>query len=355
MTIDAEPPQPPALRRSSRRRFLQGLAVLAVGGRTLLRSGDARAALGAARELARTDPGWPEMDHRTLGRTGWKASRLVFGCGAALSSRPRDELLDAAFEAGINVFDVGYRGYYDDAEANLAPFLKRHRDDVFLISKAIPDREIEPEQSLPAAARTRAAASWTRLLDGSLRELGVERVDAYYLMASNNTELVGSDEIREAFERARQAGKLKHLGLSTHQNAERVLAAAVRSGIYDLATIAITPAGWYDWADRGILAESKPMAEIQPLLAEARTAGMGLIGMKAGRYLAGRKFLGWGKPDAFDEYYSEDFLRSGLSPYQRSYAYVLAHGLDAVNADMQSLAHLRENVAAAAGSARLFA
>ena len=339
---------------TSRRRFLTGLAALAIGGRTLLRSGDARAALDAVR-LASSDIAWPAMAHRRLGRTGWNASRLVFGCGAALSRQPRDELLEMAFEAGINVFDVGFRSYYRDAEKNLAPFLKKHRDEIFLISKAIPSRDIEPGQKLSAEERNRAAAAWLQQLDDSLRELQVDRIDAYYLMASNNTDLVGSAEIRRTYERAKQAGKVKHLGLSTHQNAERVLDTAASSGAFSLAMIAITPAGWYDWADKGILADSKPMKGLQPVLERARKAGMGLIGMKAGRYLAGRKFLGWGKPDAFDEHYDDAFLKSGLSPYQRSYAFVLAHGLDAVNADMQSLAHLQENVAAAVSSPRYFA
>jgi aryl-alcohol dehydrogenase-like predicted oxidoreductase len=339
----------------NRRRFLGSMAMLAVGGRTLLRSGDARAALDAVREVARADIRWPTMSYRKLGRTGWKASRLVFGCGAALSRRSREDLLEAAFDAGINVFDVGFRGYYRDAEQNLAPFLQRRRDDVFLISKAMPARDVEPGQALSAAKRREAASNWSRQMDDSLRELRVERLNAYYLMASNNVDLVGSDEVRSAFETARQAGKVEHLGLSTHQNAQQVLDAAVRSGAFSLAMIAITPAGWYDWADKTILADSQPMKDLQPVLERARAAGIGLIGMKAGRYLAGRKFIGWGKADAFDEYYSADLLRSGLSPYQRSYAFVLEHGLDAVNADMQSLAHLQENVAAAAGSAGYFA
>ncbi len=339
---------------TNRRRFLQLLAMLSVGGKTLLRSGDARAAVDAARDVARADIAWPEMTHRTLGRTGWNASRLVFGCGAALSGRPRPELLDAAIDAGINVFDVGFRGYYDDAEANLAPFLKRHRENIFLISKAIAAR-VDADQALSAQERKGAAEAWAQRLDESLRELRVDHVDAYYLMASNNVDLVGSEEVQRAFETAKKAGKVKHLGLSTHENAERVLDTAVKTGAYDLAMIAITPAGWYDWANKGILKDSRPMTDLQPVLARARAAGLGLIGMKAGRYLAGRKFLGWGKPDAFDEHYSPDFLASGLSPYQRSYAFVLAHGLDAVNADMQSLAHLQENVAAAVGSQRYFA
>ena len=179
-------------------------------------------------------------------------------------------------------------------------------------------------------------------------------MDAYYLMASNNTEFVGSDEIRSAFEDAKRAGKVKHLGLSTHQNAERVLTAATDSGAYSLAMIAITPGGWYDWKEKAVLAGSKPMTALQPIFARARAAGIGLIGMKAGRYLAGRRFLGRSKPDAFDEHYRADFLESGLSPFQRSYAFVLAHGLDAVNADMQSLGHLQENAVAATSSSRYF-
>jgi len=344
--------------RTDRRTFLQGLAVLGVGGRTLFRSGDARAAVYAAQTAAGRDITWPDLGRRKLGRTGFEGSRLIFGCGAALSRGRNDDLLEAALDAGINVFDNGSRRYYRDAEVNLAPFLERHRqqrDEIFLISKAMTYLDVEPEDSITIAQSKLAAATWTSLLGESLRELAVDHVDAYYVMASNNPSIVKSEEIRLAFEKARDAGKVKHLGLSTHQNARRVLEAAMETGWYDLAQIAITPAGWYDWADKNILAGSDPMTGIEPFLDRVRESGIGLIGMKAGRYLAGRKFLGWGKPGAFDEYYDETLMKSGLSSFQRSYAYVLAHGLDAVNADMQSFAHLEENVTAAATSSTYFA
>ncbi len=342
-------------RQSNRRRFLQGLAMLGVGGQTLLRSRNVRAAVDAARELAAADVSdWPEMPRRTLGRTGFAASRLVFGCGAALSRGPRDELLEASFAAGVNVYDVGFRGYYKDAEKNLAPFVKKVRDRIFLISKAYAQLEAEPDQAVTATQARLAAKSWSQALEGSLRELEVDHVDAYYLMASYSPALIKSEEILNAAASAKQAGKLKHLGLSTHQNARRVLAAASETGQYDLAQIAITPAGWYDWAEREILPGSPPMAQLRDELDRVRAGGMGLIGMKAGRFLAGRKFLGWGKPEAFDEIYEDPFLKSGLSPFQRSYAYVLEHGLDCVNADSQQLTHLAENFAAAATSSRYF-
>ncbi|MDJ0789385.1 MAG: aldo/keto reductase [Myxococcota bacterium] len=348
-------PDRPTLPTTTRRRFLELLGLLAIGGRTLLDSGDARAAALAVRDYASSDFAWPEMSYRTLGRTGFRASRLVFGCGAALSRRRRDELLESAFRAGINVFDVGFRGYYRDAEQNLAPFLKRHRDEVFLISKSMPYREAEPGDSLSPAQCKQAATTWLGQMDASLAELGVDRVDAYYLMASNNVDLIRSEEIQRAFESAKQAGKVGHLGLSTHQNAEKVLEAAAGTGAYSLAMIAITPAGWYDWADKGILDGTRTMVELAPVLENARAAGIGLVGMKAGRYLAGRRIFGRARPDAFDSHYDAEFLKSGLSAFQKSYAYVLAHGVDVVNADMQSLAHLQENAAAVAHSARHFA
>ena len=343
-------------RSISRRKFVQALGALAVGGRTLLDSRDARAALYAAREAAGSPEAWPEMSYRTLGRTGFRASRLVFGCGAALMFRPKDALLDAAFDAGVNVFDVGYRGYYRNAEEHLAPFLKKVRDRVFLISKAPADVDAEPDDEVGVAQAKQAAATWSERLEGSLRELQVDRVDAYYLMASYNPSLIASEEVYAAFQRAKQAGKVRYFGLSTHRNAERVLLAAAATGWYDLAMIAITPAGWYDWENRAVLEGSPPMTELRGVLDKAREAGIGLVGMKAARYLAGLPILGWfDEPDAFDRHYDEELMAAGLSAFQRSYAYVLANGLDVVNADMGSLAHLKENVAAATTLQRYFA
>ncbi|MHC4164803.1 MAG: aldo/keto reductase, partial [Planctomycetota bacterium] len=259
-------------------------------------------------------------------------------------------------DAGVNVFDVGYRGYYRDAEENLAPFIRKVRDRVFLISKARADLEAEPDERITVGQARQAAESWSQRLDASLSELRVDHVDAYYLMASYNPSLIESEEIYRVFQKARQAGKVAHLGLSTHRNAEKVLLAAAKTGWYDLAMIAITPGGWYDWESKSILEGSKPMTGLQPVLEQARESGMGLIGMKAARHLAGLPFVGWGsKSAAFDEYYDEKLLAAPLSPFQRSYAYVLAHGLDVVNADMQSFAHLEENVIAATASAKYFA
>jgi len=109
----------------SRRRFIQTAGLIGLAGRALLETGEAKAAVYAAKDADAKKTAWPEMTYRKLGRTGWNASRLVMGCGATLMFRPKDALLNAAYDAGVNVFDVGYRGYYRNAEENLAPFLKK--------------------------------------------------------------------------------------------------------------------------------------------------------------------------------------------------------------------------------------
>jgi predicted aldo/keto reductase-like oxidoreductase len=288
------------------------------------------------------------MTYQKLGRTNIVSSRLVFGCGAALAGGKAVRLLDRAFEAGINLFDVGSNIYYKGSEQNLAPFLKANRDEVWVVSKAPARALIKPDEAITVEQAASAAKTWTRLMDGSLKDLQTDHMDAYYLMAVNNPSLVRSEEVYNAFLKAKSAGKVSYFGISAHNNTGNVLAAAVETGWYDLAMVGITPGGWYDWDMKDLAKGTPPLIELQPLLKKAREAGIGLVGMKAARHLAPSSALGKGDTKAFDRHYDEKPMASGLNAFQRSYAYVLQHGLDVVNADMQNFKHLEDNIVAAA-------
>ena len=129
----------------------------------------------------------------------------------------------------------------------------------------------------------------------------------------------------------------------------------IETGWYDLAMLAITPAGWYDWDSKSILEGTPPMTELRATLDRAREAGIGLIGMKAARFMAGGMAGGKSDTTAFDRYYDQRLLNSSLSPFQRSYAYVLHHGLDVVNSDMQNFEHFEANLAAVQEAPKYFA
>jgi len=330
----------------NRREFSKVLMSLAVGVPALLSSS------GSGSE-ATVKPGklnhrneQPSMTYRQLGRTNFMSSRLVFGCGAALVGGKAVRLLDRALEAGINHYDVGSNVIYPGSERSLVPFLKANRGNVWVASKAPLMIRIKPGEPITSEQAKTAAQSWSELLDGSLKELETEYVDAYYLMAVDNPALISSEEFYKAFVDAKSAGKVGYFGISTHKNAQKVLEAAIKTGWYDLAMIGITPAGWYNWDTKSLEQDTPSLLDIQPLLKQAKDAGIGLVGMKTVRYLAPMKSLGKGDPSAFDAFYDEDFRASSLNPFQRAYSYVLTHGLDVVNADMQNFKHLEENIIA---------
>ena len=336
-----------------RGKFIKLLAAAAVCEPVLLSAaGFKTKAQTKSNELIRRNER-PTMTYRKLGRTNFMSSRLVFGGALLLSKGFR--LLDRTFEAGINHYDVGTEIAYKGSERRLAPFLKANRDNIWVTSKApLSSVRIKPQDSITLEQAKTAAEFWTKLLNASLKDLQTEYVDAYYLMAVENPALISSEEIYKAFLDAKAAGKVGHWGLSTHNNAKKVLEAAIETGWYDLAMIGITPAGWYDWFTKDLEEGTPSLINLQPLLKRARDAGIGLIGMKAVRYLAPMTSKGKGGPSAFDDLYDENFKKSPLNPFQRSIAYVLEHGLDVVNGDMQNFKHLEENIIAAATSHTYF-
>jgi hypothetical protein len=335
----------------NRRQFNNLIAAAAIGGPTVLAvaGSQAKAAEKSDEVVHRNERA--SMTYRRLGRTNMMSSRLVFGCGAALAGGKGVRLLDRAFEAGINFYDIGSDVYYKESERSFAAFLKAHRDSVWVASKApLLSVRVGPGDSVPGEQARPAAKSWTKLLDASLKDLQAEYVDAYYLMAVNNPAVVSSEELYKAFVDAKSAGKVRYFGLSTHQNAAKTLTAAIKTGWYDLAMIGITPAGWYDWTTKDLEKDTPLLTELQPLLRRAGDAGIGLIGMKVARFLAPASSAGKGNPGAFDKIYNKNLKASRLNSFQRSYAYVLEHGLDVVNADMQNFKHLEANIVAAATS-----
>ncbi len=286
------------------------------------------------------------MTYRMLGRTNLMCSRLVFGCGAALTGGKAVRLLDHAYEAGINYYDCGSETVYKGSEQSFAPFMKANRDNIWVTSKAPVANSLQDDPVTTEQAKE-VARSWTEMLDQSLKNLQTEYVDAYFLMNVKSWSLISSEEVYKAFLDAKSAGKVGHFGLATHKNAKKVLQAAIKTGWYDLAMIGITPAGCYDWSTKEIEKDTPSLKALQPLLKQARDTGIGLIGMKAGRLIAPMSAYGKGDETVFDKYYDKKFLESPLNPFQRAYAYVLENGLDIINADMQNFTHLEENIVAA--------
>ena len=144
------------------------------------------------------------IEKMPFGRTGHESSRAIFGAAALgrVSQEKADAVLETALSFGLNHIDTA--ASYGDSELRLAPFLKRHRDGVFLASKT-GDRTYQD-----------AKAS----IHSSLERLGVERLDLIQLHNlvdedEWNTAL-GDGGALEAAVEARDKGLVRFIGVTGH-------------------------------------------------------------------------------------------------------------------------------------------
>src|ERR1043166_2555492 len=194
------------------------------------------------------------MEMRSFGGTGMRFSILGFGCGAVGGLMVRGDPADQertvaralaagvefwcgvlgggargglrgrgvpadqertvarALEAGVNYFDTAVQ-YGDGAsETNLGRVLKALKPTNAVVGTKV---RLKPEEL------SRIGAAVTASLEGSLKRLGLERVDIFHLHNSIADGAPGAsserqvlDEVVPAFDRLRRDGKLRFPGLT---------------------------------------------------------------------------------------------------------------------------------------------
>ncbi|WP_432249613.1 aldo/keto reductase [Streptomyces sanyensis] len=162
----------------------------------------------------------PVIDRVRLGAQGPLVGIQGLGCmgmsefyGATDESAAR-ETLDTALERGVTLLDTADIYGRGANEEFLAPFVAAHRDELTIATKFAVDRSAGDERRMvrndPAYIR--------QAVEGSLRRLGVDVIDLYYMHRRDPAvplaESVGA--MGELVER----GLVRHLGLSEVTGAE---------------------------------------------------------------------------------------------------------------------------------------
>jgi aryl-alcohol dehydrogenase-like predicted oxidoreductase len=160
------------------------------------------------------------MEYRTLGSTGTKVSELCFGTwrfgkrtGDVLETDREEahELLDAAWEQGINFIDSAnvYGNPNGTSEEYIGDWLSDHdREDFVLTSKVyFPFDEDNPNGS--GLSRTHIRNQ----IDGTLDRLGTDYLDLYYIHRWDDETPI--EETLSALNGLVEDGKVNYLGAST--------------------------------------------------------------------------------------------------------------------------------------------
>ncbi|MGW2204843.1 aldo/keto reductase [Streptomyces sp. NPDC001774] len=154
------------------------------------------------------------QDGPEIGVQGFGAMGISEFYGDTDEAAARDTL-DAALEVGVTLIDTADIYGSGANEEFLAPFLARHRDEVTLATKFAVERRADD----PHHRGIRNDRAYIRqAVEASLRRLGIETIDLYYMHRRDPE--VPFEESVGAMAELVQEGKVRYLGLSEVTGAE---------------------------------------------------------------------------------------------------------------------------------------
>jgi aryl-alcohol dehydrogenase-like predicted oxidoreductase len=224
------------------------------------------------------------VERRPLGSTGLEVSRIALGCGnfGGIGSAPelfgqgesREEafaLMDAAWAAGINVFDTAASYGGGRSERWVGAWRGERNAPVLLSSKVFWSVTGDPDDRGLGHDRI------LREFDGSLGRLGVDKVDMY--LTHEPDEETPIEETLRALDEVVQAGKAGAIGASNLD------AAGLEYALETSARLGLARFGWVQ--NEYSLLRREAEAEILPICARE---GLGFTPFSplAGGWLTGK-------------------------------------------------------------------
>lgn len=230
------------------------------------------------------------MQSRGFGRTGMQVSVLGFGCGAVGGLMVRGDPADQertvarAIAAGINYFDTAVQYGNGESEKNLGSILQNLKPAHVVVGTKV---------RVPPGEFGRIADAVMKSLEGSLARLRLDHVDIFHLHNPITEQGGGTtlsirqvlDDVVPAFERLRQQGKIRFLGM-TAVGDTAALHQAIDAGVFDSAQIVynmLNPSAAVD------LPANYPAQNYRRLFDQTKAAGVGVVGI---RVLAGGALSG---------------------------------------------------------------
>jgi aryl-alcohol dehydrogenase-like predicted oxidoreductase len=293
------------------------------------------------------------MQHRLLGRTGVKVSALSLGCmsfGGDADETTAGELYGRARAAGVNFFDTAdvYNG--GRSEELLGRLSAHERDRVVVATKAyFPTSD-------DANARGTSRYHLVRACEASLRRLGRDAVDVYYLHRWDD--VTALDETLRALDDLVRAGKVLYPACSNFAAWQVARALGVAEAQRLSPLVAVQP--MYNLLKRQAEVELLPMAQALgvAVVPYSPTAGGLLTGKwgaarrpASGRLTTNAMYQARYADPAY--YAAADGLTAiaaelGVAPAALAIAWVAAHpGVTSVLVGARDPAQLEANLAAA--------
>ncbi|MDT0648852.1 aldo/keto reductase [Autumnicola edwardsiae] len=163
------------------------------------------------------------MNYRKLGKTGLKISEISLGTwqvggkwGSGFDDNKADEIINTAIDQGVNFIDTA--DVYEEglSEKAVGRVVRSRSEEIYVATKC--GRQINPhvnENYTPEVL--------TKFVEDSLKRTGLDRLDLVQLHCPP-TDVYYRPEIFETFDRLRDQGKVRNLGVSVEKIEEAIKA-----------------------------------------------------------------------------------------------------------------------------------
>lgn len=242
--------------------------------------------------------------YNPLGNTGLEVSDV--GCGAISFFEPN--VMRYAYDFGVNYFDTAEGYLQTKSESFIGQALSDVRDKLVITTKhAYGGRNAITKDSI------------IQRIEASLKRMQTDYIDVAMTHQANDLALLTNEELLSAYAQLKKDGKVRFTGFSTH-NPQLTLKQALDT---DFAQVIL------------VMYNHLEGKEIEPLIAEVRKKGIGVVAMKI--------FAG-GRQGNLKEFVSKD-----VSYPQAAIRWVLSNpDIDTCIPTMSSYSHVEEYVAVSA-------
>ena len=177
------------------------------------------------------------MEYRTLGKTNLKISAIGFGAWAIGGNMwgPQDDndsvsALNKAIDLGVNFIDTALAYGNGHSEQIIGKVLKTRKEKVYIATK-IPPLMWPP----PPNSHSKDAFPKEKIIESvetSLKNLGVDCIDLIQLHSWREN-WTNDTEWYEILCKFKEQGKIKHIGVSVHDNLEDEALGLIETGRVD--------------------------------------------------------------------------------------------------------------------------
>lgn len=206
--------------------------------------------------------------YRTLGKTGLKIPVVSFG----VMNSDSPDLIRKAVDLGIKHMDTAHLYLRGNSETVIGRVLEeiKGRDKVYLGTKMYFDREKERKVFLKEGGARGFPATPERFdeqLALSLKRLRTDYVDILYLHSCESAAMVTYEPMMKTFAKAKEGGKARFIGVTTHTSEPEVIRSAADTGLWDVVLTS------YNFMQQH-------KEEVKQAIQHAASKGLGIVAMK---------------------------------------------------------------------------